>query len=188
MQKTGSYNAPMQAIWFFLFLGIAAYVFLVREKYAPKGSCLRDCLKPESHGNLQRPCAAGLKYGREPAAGAARTEHQIQHGTGLAKERAGQKSDRLGEVGVVERVESLDAQLKRSPLSGGKLPPQGKIQLGHPKPLNAFRPKLPCGESAAGLKCGGVDSPAARRGRILDPVGLARRQIRPEYVLENSLR
>jgi ACS family D-galactonate transporter-like MFS transporter len=35
-QKTGSYDAPMQAIWFFLLLGIAAYVFLVREKYAPK--------------------------------------------------------------------------------------------------------------------------------------------------------
>jgi MFS family permease len=38
IQKTGSYNAPMQAIWFFLLLGIAAYVFLVREKYAPKES------------------------------------------------------------------------------------------------------------------------------------------------------
>jgi MFS family permease len=35
IQKTGSYEAPMQAIWFFLILGIAAYVFLVREKYAP---------------------------------------------------------------------------------------------------------------------------------------------------------
>ena len=35
-QKTGSYNAPMQAIWFFLILGLAAYVFLVREKYAPR--------------------------------------------------------------------------------------------------------------------------------------------------------
>ena len=35
-QKTGSYEAPMQAIWFFLLLGMAAYVFLVREKYAPK--------------------------------------------------------------------------------------------------------------------------------------------------------
>jgi MFS family permease len=37
-QKTGSYDAPMQAIWFFMLLGIAAYVFLVREKYAPKES------------------------------------------------------------------------------------------------------------------------------------------------------
>ena len=37
-QKTGGYDAPMQAIWFFLLLGIAAYVFLVREKYAPKES------------------------------------------------------------------------------------------------------------------------------------------------------
>jgi MFS family permease len=34
-QSTGSYEAPMRAIWFFLILGIAAYVFLVREKYAP---------------------------------------------------------------------------------------------------------------------------------------------------------
>jgi ACS family D-galactonate transporter-like MFS transporter len=37
-QKTGSYDAPMQAIWFFMLLGIASYVFLVREKYAPKES------------------------------------------------------------------------------------------------------------------------------------------------------
>jgi hypothetical protein len=26
----------MQAIWFFLLLGIAAYALLVREKYAPR--------------------------------------------------------------------------------------------------------------------------------------------------------
>jgi len=36
-ETTGSYTAPMQAIWFFLFLGIAAYVFLVREIYVPRG-------------------------------------------------------------------------------------------------------------------------------------------------------
>jgi MFS family permease len=36
-ETTGSYEAPMQAIWFFLLLGIASYVFLVREKYAPTG-------------------------------------------------------------------------------------------------------------------------------------------------------
>ena len=35
-QATGSYEAPMQAIWVFLLVGVAAYVFLVREKYAPK--------------------------------------------------------------------------------------------------------------------------------------------------------
>lgn len=35
-QTTGSYEAPMQAIWFFLITGIAAYVFLVRQDYAPK--------------------------------------------------------------------------------------------------------------------------------------------------------
>ncbi len=37
LDRTGSYTAPMQAIWVFLILGIAAYLFLVREKYAPKG-------------------------------------------------------------------------------------------------------------------------------------------------------
>jgi ACS family D-galactonate transporter-like MFS transporter len=31
----GSYRAPMQAIWFFLVLGILSCVFLLREKYAP---------------------------------------------------------------------------------------------------------------------------------------------------------
>ena len=36
VQRTGSYQAPMQAIGFFLVLGVAAYVFLVRQKYAPK--------------------------------------------------------------------------------------------------------------------------------------------------------
>jgi MFS transporter, ACS family, D-galactonate transporter len=34
---TGSYTAPMQAIWVFLIIGIGSYVFLVRPKYAPKG-------------------------------------------------------------------------------------------------------------------------------------------------------
>jgi MFS family permease len=34
-QKTGSYQAPMQAIWVVLVLGMVAYLFLVREKYAP---------------------------------------------------------------------------------------------------------------------------------------------------------
>ena len=37
-QTTGKYDAPMQAIWFFLILGIAAYLFLVREEYAPRGT------------------------------------------------------------------------------------------------------------------------------------------------------
>lgn len=33
-QSTGSFEAPMQAIWFFLILGIGAYVFLVRRSTA----------------------------------------------------------------------------------------------------------------------------------------------------------
>jgi sugar phosphate permease len=35
-QKTGGYDAPMQAIWFFLLAGVLSYVFLVRKKYAPR--------------------------------------------------------------------------------------------------------------------------------------------------------
>jgi MFS family permease len=34
--NTGSYEAPMQAIWVFLILGVLSYLFMVREKYAPK--------------------------------------------------------------------------------------------------------------------------------------------------------
>jgi MFS family permease len=37
-QQTGSYQAPMRAIWFFLVVGVLAYVFLVREKYAPRAT------------------------------------------------------------------------------------------------------------------------------------------------------
>jgi len=37
-QTTGSYDAPMQAIWVFLLAGVAAYVFLVMKKYAPGGA------------------------------------------------------------------------------------------------------------------------------------------------------
>jgi len=35
-QSTGSYDAPMQATWVFLILGVVAYVFLVKERYAPR--------------------------------------------------------------------------------------------------------------------------------------------------------
>ncbi len=37
VHSTGSYEAPMKAIWFFLLTGVAAYVFLVRARYAPRG-------------------------------------------------------------------------------------------------------------------------------------------------------
>jgi MFS family permease len=35
-QQTGSYQAPMRAIWFFLVLGVLCYLLLMREKYAPR--------------------------------------------------------------------------------------------------------------------------------------------------------
>ncbi|MDQ6699616.1 MAG: MFS transporter [Acidobacteriota bacterium] len=35
-EVTGSYDAPLKAIWFVLLLGIASYVFLVRPRYAPR--------------------------------------------------------------------------------------------------------------------------------------------------------
>jgi hypothetical protein len=33
---TGGYEGPLHAIWIFLLLGIAAYLFLAREKYVPR--------------------------------------------------------------------------------------------------------------------------------------------------------
>src|SRR5882762_2343270 len=88
-------------------------------------------LEPESNHNLQRSCAACLEYRRQAAARTARAQHQIQHGAGLAKQRAGQEAGRVGKAGVVERVESLDPQLKPSPLTHGEFPAQGQIQLRH---------------------------------------------------------
>jgi len=35
-QRTGSYEAPMNAIWIVLVIGIFSYLILVREKYAPE--------------------------------------------------------------------------------------------------------------------------------------------------------
>jgi MFS transporter, ACS family, D-galactonate transporter len=37
-QETGSYEAPMQAIWVILIVGMLSYAFLVREKYAPRAA------------------------------------------------------------------------------------------------------------------------------------------------------
>jgi MFS transporter, ACS family, D-galactonate transporter len=36
LEVTGSYVAPMQAIWVILLAGIASYAFLVRPKFAPQ--------------------------------------------------------------------------------------------------------------------------------------------------------
>src|SRR5262249_1114393 len=36
VQQTGKFDAPLKAIGFFLALGIGCYLFLVREKYAPR--------------------------------------------------------------------------------------------------------------------------------------------------------
>ena len=35
-QETGSYEAPMQTIWFFLVVGVLSYLVMMQEKYAPK--------------------------------------------------------------------------------------------------------------------------------------------------------
>jgi ACS family D-galactonate transporter-like MFS transporter len=35
-ESTGTYTAPMQAIWVFLIIGIGSYLFLARPKYAPR--------------------------------------------------------------------------------------------------------------------------------------------------------
>jgi MFS family permease len=41
-QQTGSYRAPMQAIWFVLALGALSYLLLMREKYAPLASAAKN--------------------------------------------------------------------------------------------------------------------------------------------------
>lgn len=35
VQRTGSYEASMNAVWVFLLVGIGSYLFLVRRQYAP---------------------------------------------------------------------------------------------------------------------------------------------------------
>jgi MFS family permease len=35
VEKTGSYQPPMQTVWVLLVIGVASYLFLVRAKYAP---------------------------------------------------------------------------------------------------------------------------------------------------------
>jgi MFS family permease len=40
LQTTGNYEAPMQAIWFFLLVGVSSYIFLVRARYAPKAAAV----------------------------------------------------------------------------------------------------------------------------------------------------
>jgi len=37
-QATGSYEAPMQMVWALLVVGVAAYLWLVRPRYAPRGA------------------------------------------------------------------------------------------------------------------------------------------------------
>lgn len=41
VDRTGGYEASMRAIWVFLLLGVAAYLLLVRKKYAPAALAIR---------------------------------------------------------------------------------------------------------------------------------------------------
>jgi MFS-type transporter involved in bile tolerance (Atg22 family) len=36
LQKTGNYEAPMMAVLVMLLLGVLSYLFMIREKYAPR--------------------------------------------------------------------------------------------------------------------------------------------------------
>lgn len=59
IQTTGSYNAPMQAIFVVLVVGVAAYVFLVRERYAPKGR-----MEPDGEAGPVLHRGSGARAGR----------------------------------------------------------------------------------------------------------------------------
>jgi hypothetical protein len=41
IKNTGSFEAPIKAVGVWLVLGIAAYVFLVRREYGPRGTAVQ---------------------------------------------------------------------------------------------------------------------------------------------------
>src|ERR1017187_7415304 len=88
-------------------------------------------LKPEAHRCLQRSRAAGLQDGGQSAAGAAGTQHEVQHRGGLTEYRTAQELHRVGEIGLVQRVEGFQAHLDDLAVLETKLAAQGEIHLSH---------------------------------------------------------
>src|SRR5438105_13647331 len=86
-------------------------------------------LKPKSQTNLHRPRSAALKDRRQTAPRAPRSEHQIEHRARLSEQGTGNISHRVGEVRVIEGIESFDPQLNRFALAREKLTPQREIEL-----------------------------------------------------------
>ncbi len=48
-QVTGSYEAPMQAIWLVLVVGVLSYLIMVKEKYAPEARAMRSATADVRH-------------------------------------------------------------------------------------------------------------------------------------------
>src|SRR5260370_13187198 len=88
-------------------------------------------LKLEFEYDTRGSWATGLEYRRQSAAGAAGAQHQVEHGGGLAEERAGEEANRIGEIGVVQRVERLNAKLQGASFLDDKFPAQSQIELRH---------------------------------------------------------
>ncbi len=89
---------------------------------------------------------------------------------------------------MVERIESLDAQLKRPPLSDREFPAHRQIQLGHAEPVEGVSSQIPLHGIGRRPKGRSVETPAARRGPVRDPVRLARRQVGPEGIFKTDSR
>ena len=66
-------------------------------------------LEAVADDELEGARAAGLEDGGEAAAGAAGTEHEVQHRSGLPEEGVHEEANGIGEVGLVEEVERFDA-------------------------------------------------------------------------------
>src|SRR5258708_11620983 len=88
-------------------------------------------LKLESQYDTRGSCATGLENRRQATAGAAGAQHQIEHRSGLAEQRARKVADRIGEIGVVQRVERLNAKLQRALLPDQEFAPPSQIDLRH---------------------------------------------------------
>jgi len=129
--------------------------------------------KPKSKLHLQRSWAARLEYRRQTAARTTGAEHQIQHRTRLAKERAGQKADRIGEIGVIERIEGIHADFEGPIFSDSKFPAQRQIELGHSETWESVPPQIALRGGGSRPKRGRVDAASAGHGWVRDPEWLA---------------
>ena len=107
-----------------------------------------------------------MQHWSQPAARAAGAEHQVERRRRFAKQRTGEKAGRIGEVGMVQEVEHLQAKQQGTAFGQLELATQGDVDLVHPKTPNRIPSQGPLGRPQCRLKGVGVEPPAARRARL----------------------